>query len=266
MRRAPDPRGDAVRELQRPQNRRGGVEADLYAPTADAALMELEAFAASDLGRRYPASVQAWERAWDRFTPFLEFPPAVRKIIYTTDEIVKREHGNRRVFSAASARRGSGRRVRPARRRLVPRCVVVCCCMRRRAGGGCRAATVRSWRAAGGPGGLDQDPADLRPAGFADPAVHRGGAAGLADFRVQPDIGNELVRVIEPGKVTDGGHDRDRRDRIDTRNCHQPCNDGIAEGLDGQFPVHGRELAAVEVQLPQQRVHGRALVGGQVLA
>ena len=81
------------------------------APTAEAALMELEAFAASDLGRRYPASVQAWERAWDRFTPFLEFPPAVRKIIYTTDEIVKREHGNRRVFSAASARRGPGRRV-----------------------------------------------------------------------------------------------------------------------------------------------------------
>ena len=45
--------------------------------------MELEAFAASDLGRRYPATVQAW----DRFIPFLEFPPAVRKIIYTTNAI-----------------------------------------------------------------------------------------------------------------------------------------------------------------------------------
>jgi putative transposase len=35
------------------------------APTAESARMELEAFAASDLGRRYPATVQAWERAWD---------------------------------------------------------------------------------------------------------------------------------------------------------------------------------------------------------
>jgi putative transposase len=31
------------------------------APTAESARMELEAFAASDLGRRYPATVQAWE-------------------------------------------------------------------------------------------------------------------------------------------------------------------------------------------------------------
>ena len=57
------------------------------APTAAAAETELLAFADSDLGRRYPAAVQAWERAWDRFIPFLEFPPEVRKIIYTTNAI-----------------------------------------------------------------------------------------------------------------------------------------------------------------------------------
>jgi putative transposase len=48
------------------------------APTAEAAQTELAAFAGTELGRRYPAAVQTWERAWDRFIPFLEFPPPVR--------------------------------------------------------------------------------------------------------------------------------------------------------------------------------------------
>jgi hypothetical protein len=33
--------------------------------------------------------VAAWRRAWDRVIPFFAFPPAVRRVIYTTDEIDK---------------------------------------------------------------------------------------------------------------------------------------------------------------------------------
>jgi len=55
------------------------------APTVEAAESELLAFADSDLGRRYPAAVATWEHAWERFIPFLAFPPALRKIIYTTN-------------------------------------------------------------------------------------------------------------------------------------------------------------------------------------
>ena len=51
---------------------------------AEAALLE---FADSALGRKYPAAAAVWERAWDRFVPFLEFEPAVRKVIYTTNTI-----------------------------------------------------------------------------------------------------------------------------------------------------------------------------------
>jgi transposase-like protein len=29
-----------------------------------------------------------WERAWERFVPFLEFEPSIRKVIYTTNAIV----------------------------------------------------------------------------------------------------------------------------------------------------------------------------------
>ncbi len=53
----PDPRGDAVRVLHRPQKDRRRTEPIYTAPTVEAARLELDAFAASDLGNRYPAAV-----------------------------------------------------------------------------------------------------------------------------------------------------------------------------------------------------------------
>jgi len=57
------------------------------APTVEAAQVELADFADSELGRKYPATVATWENAWERFIPFLAFPPELRKIIYTTNAI-----------------------------------------------------------------------------------------------------------------------------------------------------------------------------------
>lgn len=57
------------------------------APTADAALAALDAFTASPLGQANPRSVQVFEDAWERFTPFLAFPPERRRVIYTTNAI-----------------------------------------------------------------------------------------------------------------------------------------------------------------------------------
>ncbi len=68
------------------------------APTEDAALDALGAFADSDLGRRYPGAVATWERAWERFTPFLAFPPAVRKVIYTTNSIESLNYQLRKII------------------------------------------------------------------------------------------------------------------------------------------------------------------------
>jgi len=68
------------------------------APTVEAAETELLAFADSGLGRRYPATVQAWERAWERFIPFLAFPPEVRKIIYTTNAIESLNYQLRKII------------------------------------------------------------------------------------------------------------------------------------------------------------------------
>ena len=57
------------------------------APTADAAAEAFEEFANSPLGQKHPTTVLAWRNAWERFTPFLAFPPEVRRIIYTTNAI-----------------------------------------------------------------------------------------------------------------------------------------------------------------------------------
>jgi putative transposase len=67
------------------------------AANEDAALSALATFADSTLGRKYPATVAAWERAWDRFTPFLAFGPALRKVIYTTNAIESLNYQLRKV-------------------------------------------------------------------------------------------------------------------------------------------------------------------------
>ena len=56
---------------------------------ADTARAALDAFEASELGRKYPQSVKVWREVWERFVPFLQFPPAARKVLYTTNSIEK---------------------------------------------------------------------------------------------------------------------------------------------------------------------------------
>ncbi|ALQ29468.1 hypothetical protein AA310_15830 [Arthrobacter sp. YC-RL1] len=49
--------------------------------------MALDDFAGPELGRKYPSAVATWRNTWERFTPFLAFPPELRKVIYTTNAI-----------------------------------------------------------------------------------------------------------------------------------------------------------------------------------
>ena len=54
------------------------------APSAEAAQAQLDAFEQGPWGQKFPTVVAAWRRAWDRVLPFFAFPPAVRRVIYTT--------------------------------------------------------------------------------------------------------------------------------------------------------------------------------------
>lgn len=68
------------------------------APTVEAAQAALDDFKASEWGHKYPTAVRTWASAWERFIPFLAFPPAVRKIIYTTNAIESLNYQLRKII------------------------------------------------------------------------------------------------------------------------------------------------------------------------
>lgn len=57
------------------------------AVNAQAAEAELDAFEQGPWGQKFPTVVASWRRAWCHVIPFFAFPPAVRKVIYTTNAI-----------------------------------------------------------------------------------------------------------------------------------------------------------------------------------
>jgi putative transposase len=71
----------------------------IYTATdADAARVEFDTFKASDLGTKYPHAVATWETAWERFIPFLAFPPQLRRVIYTTNSIESLNYQLRKII------------------------------------------------------------------------------------------------------------------------------------------------------------------------
>jgi len=65
---------------------------------AEAARVELDTFQASVLGKKYPNTVATFTNAWDRFTPFLAFPPELRRVIYTTNSIESLNYQMRKII------------------------------------------------------------------------------------------------------------------------------------------------------------------------
>jgi transposase-like protein len=63
-----------------------------------AARAALDAFAGSELGKRYPSTVATFTTAWARFTPFLAFPPMLRRVIYTTNAIESLNYQLRKII------------------------------------------------------------------------------------------------------------------------------------------------------------------------
>jgi putative transposase len=95
-----------VRNALRPVARRDAAQVakelrTIYtAPTAEAAFDALAEFAASPWGRKYPQAARVFEAAWEDFTPFLAFSPAVRKLLYTTNSIESLNYQLRKVTKA----------------------------------------------------------------------------------------------------------------------------------------------------------------------
>jgi putative transposase len=74
-----------------------GLRPVYTAATVDAAEQALEDLAASDVGKRSPAVIDVWRRAWAEFVPFLDLPPDIRRVVYTTNAIESINYQLRKV-------------------------------------------------------------------------------------------------------------------------------------------------------------------------
>ena len=52
---------------------------------------------------QYPAIAPGWERNWERLTPLFGYPPAIRKVVYTTNAIESLNYSLRRVIKGRGA-------------------------------------------------------------------------------------------------------------------------------------------------------------------
>ena len=73
------------------------LKAIYRADSAEAALDRLGDFEAR-WGARYPAIGEAWRRAWEHVVPLFAFPPAIRKMIYTTNAVESLHRSLRKII------------------------------------------------------------------------------------------------------------------------------------------------------------------------
>jgi putative transposase len=73
------------------------LKAIYRAANAEVALEQLDAFEAK-WGRQYPTIAPGWRRAWDYVTPLFAFPPAIRKMIYTTNAVESLNRSLRKII------------------------------------------------------------------------------------------------------------------------------------------------------------------------
>ncbi|BBX64813.1 IS256 family transposase [Mycobacterium saskatchewanense] len=114
----------------------------VYTAATEAAAKERFVEFTAKWGPQYPAIIRLWENAWSEFVPFLDYDVEIRRVICSTDEIVKVSGDWWRVCGVASGRRGLRRHVRPVRRPRSLRRGGACCYRPRRAGGSCRGVTA----------------------------------------------------------------------------------------------------------------------------
>jgi len=75
----------------------GALKAIYQAPTAEAAEEGLSEFE-STWDDRYPAIGRSWRRNWEHVIPFFDFPPDIRRVIYTTNAIESLHSSIRKVI------------------------------------------------------------------------------------------------------------------------------------------------------------------------
>lgn len=73
------------------------IRAIYRAETIEAAATRLDEFE-TGWGARYPAIAPIWRRAWEHVVPMFAFPPAIRKMIYTTNALESLHRSLRKII------------------------------------------------------------------------------------------------------------------------------------------------------------------------
>jgi putative transposase len=85
---------------------RKAVAADLRAIYTAATAAEAEARLAefeAQWGSDFPSIIQSWRRNWERIIPFFDYPPEIRRIIYTTNAIESMNMSLRKIIKNRGA-------------------------------------------------------------------------------------------------------------------------------------------------------------------
>jgi len=72
------------------------------ARTEEAALSALDQFE-KDWGDRFPLIVRSWRSNWENLRTFFEYPPDIRRVIYTTNAVESLNHSMRKVLKNRKA-------------------------------------------------------------------------------------------------------------------------------------------------------------------
>jgi putative transposase len=75
------------------------IKAIYKAETEELARQKLDEFEA-EWSKQYPAIGQAWRRHWEHVVPFFAFPPAIRKMIYTTNAVESLNSSIRKIIKS----------------------------------------------------------------------------------------------------------------------------------------------------------------------
>ena len=85
------------------------VRAIYTAPSADAAEAAFDGFAQGPWGQRFPSVVKAWRQAWSHVLPLFAFPPAVRRVIDTTNALETVHARVRKIIKTRTLSNGRSR-------------------------------------------------------------------------------------------------------------------------------------------------------------
>jgi hypothetical protein len=126
-----------------------------------------------------------------------------------------------------------------------------------------------SWRARPPyrlPSSFDQHASGVIAALLGNTAMLRRPVTGLVDARVQTEIGDKLIRSVEPDNRTNGCRQAERDDHVDPRDRHEPLNIRVGQSGLCELPFDCSEIFTQPIVLAQMPLHGITFVGWKRLA